>query len=204
MANKGRTFELDTVHDIVVDTDQRFVHAAVPDHSGNARDTYYDLEVIWPQDYHGHCHGAFIELKKRSGDEGKRVSVMSGGNDDETGKEELERLIEGTPNWGDAYVCIKFDHREIIVLHAEYLLKRLEGDVGGFDDAWSTITKAEEKTHGARLTPSDSISMVKPCLSYWESSTAGLDDHRKILYETGVPDHCIQPFELDSAEAATA
>lgn len=196
---KGRTYELDIKRDAHADVDTDFVHVALGDYSGVAADTYYDLEIVYPNGHAEIC-GAFTELKKRSGDEGKRVTIMDGSSSGESGLDELERLIEGTPNWGDPYLVVKFDHREVIVLHAEYLHKVLtEDDVDCFDDVHPTYKGAEEGTHGARLTPSDNISMVKPELSYWPSSNAGVDDHRKILLEVGVPNHLIksQPFEID-------
>jgi hypothetical protein len=180
---KGRTYELDMVRNINAVCDPRWVHAAVPDHSGNAADTFYDLEVSYSLGYDGHAMH-MIELKKRTGDEGKRTIVMSGGNDGETGLEELRRLIDGCTNWQTPWVHIKFDHREAIVLHAEDLHVALTGDT------WRTYGDLSLNRNGTptwlanigpRLTDADSISMRKPELDWWPSSHSGRDDHIKLL-----------------------
>lgn len=181
MGNKGRTYELDMVREINAATDPRWVHAAVPDHSGNAADTYYDLEVMYYAQREW-FQANLVELKKRTADEGYRCIVMSGGNDGETGLEELQRLIDNCPNWGDPWVAIKFDHRELIVLHGEDLHEGLTGDTRRGYGEWISVDPPEWFDHlSPRLTSSDSISMVKPELEWWDSSTAGEDDHLKLL-----------------------
>lgn len=197
---KGRDYELDLLRDVRDVVDDRYVWATLPDYSGVAAGTFCDLAIIFGVDYHGHVHGAFIEVKKRKGEEGYRKTVMSGSSKGETGREELERLIDGCPNWGEPYVAIKFDHREIIVLHAKDLLYYLENGEEpaeysreGANSSWD----AEQNFHDARFTDSDSISMRKPALSYWESSTAGADDHRKILEQVGGDEISYDPPSAD-------
>lgn len=178
---KGRTFELDTRRDMKSAVDERFVWVTVPDYSGVAKGSSGDIAVIYGTHYHGHVHGDFIEMKKRTAEEGHRCNVMSGSAKDECGLDELERLIDGCPNWGEPYVAIKFNNREIIVIHAQDLHDYLmDEELDTFNSA-----QAERNFHDARLTDAGSISMRKPALSYWESSTAGQDDHLKILEQTG-------------------
>lgn len=185
---KGRKYELEIKNSINEAIDQRFVWATNPDYSGVSKGTTCDLAVIHGTNYHNHTHGNFIELKKRRAKEGYRCTVMEGSSDDETGLEELERLIDGCPNWGEPYVVIKFNNREIIVIHAKDLHHYLLNDEVAekwTGDAPSTTWRAETKMHDARLTDEDSISMRKPALSYWESTTSGQQDHLKLLDQIG-------------------
>lgn len=184
---KGRTYELTMLRRIIACTDPRWVHAATLDYSGNASDSFADLEVSYSMGYDGHAHH-MIELKKRSGEEGKRKTVMQGGTPEESGLDELRRLIDGCTNWQDPWVHIKFDNREPIVLHAEDLHYYLTGDTwrsyGDYcwDDRWKGDGPPVWLDQLApRLTPSDNISMVKPELAFWPSTQAGEPDHIKLL-----------------------
>lgn len=190
---KGREYELDMVRWINDVVDPRWVHCATPDRSGNAADTFYDLEVSYSLGYDGHAMH-MVELKKRSGEEGKRETVMSGGHDGESGLEELRRLIDGCTNWQDPWVVVKFDRREAVVTHAEDLHFALCGDTWrsygeeaygdspvGPGPRWQDEEPEWSKVTGPRLTPSDNISMIKPTLSVWPSSSKGEDDHIKLL-----------------------
>lgn len=184
---KGKDYELEMVKQCHQITDEA-VWATRPDFSGNSKYAFADIALVYPNN-EGHCHGSFVELKKRSAEEGKRSIIMSGSSKGQSGLEELEELIEMTPEWGDPIVAIKFDHRELIVCDAVHL--------------HSAIINPDSavEIHGARLTPSDSISMVKPTLEAWESSTAGKDDHVKLLEYTAVPDQYWKPVvknEIDT------
>lgn len=183
MSGKGKRYELDQKNTIMENTSPSVV-ALRPDFSGNSKYGVADVVIVWPDYSDGRARAAFVEMKKREGEAGKRTIVMSGSKKDQSGLEELQELIDGTPPWADAYVMVKFPHREAIVIPAKHLHAALDED--------RTV-----EIHGARLTPSDNISMVMPTLDDWESSTSGLDDYRKLLYEIGVNDTYITPFEIN-------
>jgi len=120
-----------------------------------------------------------IEAKKRQGKSGNRVSVFSGSETDETGLEEVQRLVDGTPDWSDSIVAIKFDRRKLVVLDARWILSAL--------DECDTPVPSGVKLHEPRLTPSDNISMVKPSLDDWASATAADSDEVVLAHRLGLP-----------------
>lgn len=188
---KGKQYELDIKNEIMENTSEEVV-ALRPDYSGNSLYSVADVIVMW-EDYYGNdLRAAFVEMKKRSGPEGHRQRVMSGSSKGESGLEELEGLIEGTPPWGKPWVMVKFDHREAIFTRADDLHAAAKDE-------------GNDKFHGAQLTPANSISMRKPTLDEWQSSTSGRDDYRKLLDVIGVPDEHIHSTEFDvNVEKATA
>jgi len=161
-------------------------------------------------------HVAYVELKKRSGvDEGNRKVVMSGSSKGESGMDELDGLIEESPSWSDTYVGIKFPHRELIVIDAEvlrhWLRREQEGwgqefladertvfeGVGSGADSQDAPLRVEDEyqkceQHGARLTRGNNISMRKPELEWWASSSAGKPDWMKLAHEIGIENYDIK------------
>lgn len=120
-----------------------------------------------------------IEAKKRTGDSGNRVTVFGGSSGDETGVDELRRLAESTPEWADPIVAIKFDRRKLSVLDARWVLSAC--------DRLDYPIPSGVNVHEARLTPSESVSMVKPTLDTWESSRAAQSDAVVLAEKLGVP-----------------
>lgn len=178
---KGKRFEL-AVKNNINDITHEWVKAHRPDYSGNSAGEVADIMVVW-KNPNSTANVAYVELKKRSGvDEGNRKVVMSGSSDGQSGLDELKELINESPPWTEQYVGVKFQNRELIVYEATTLLNWLtDGEVPPtFED------------HGARLTASDNISIKKPTLSEWPSSTAGKSDERKLLHEIGVKNYDIE------------
>lgn len=180
---KGKDYELDIKNAIMENTTEEVV-ALRPDFSGNSRFSVADVIILWPDPLLDYINGAFVELKKRSGQAGYRLRIMEGSSKGENGLDELNGLIDGTPPWGKPWVMVKFDHREAIVTRADDLRAAAEDE-------------GNDKFHGVRLTPADSISMRKPELDDWNSSTAGREDYRKLLDVVGVPDEFIHSTEFD-------
>jgi len=103
--------------------------------------------------------------------------------------EELEELVRESPPWSKVVVGIKFQNREMIVLDAEALLHWLKHDKEGWGPNYYTgdhVGWTDKIFHGARLTPKNNISMVKPELDNWASSRSGLPDWRKFCREIGL------------------
>lgn len=168
----GRQYELDMQRELREYVDSDTVHVALPDMSGSASGSYYDLEIInVDRDL-----AAFVELKKRKGERGNRSRIMQGGHEGENGIQELTRLVDGAPVWGQTFLGIKFRNCELIVLDAWSLRKHVTQ--GTYHDDWI-------EDHGARLTDGGNISMVKPELEDWPSATAGESDRLKLLRQTG-------------------
>jgi hypothetical protein len=211
--SKGRTFELDTVREITAATDSDHVWSSALDYSGGAADSDADIEVLYHKsrdvvEFH------LLELKKRQGKGGNRVIVMEGGGGDETGREELTRLVDAGPSWARSWLAIKFDHRALVVVPATWVYEQV---VDAPDELPTDYRKRNEvpseaaqryvrRTSGPyyweptdeierlapRLTDADSLSMVKPSLEWWDSSTAG-DSNVEILLDTlDVPEHFIK------------
>jgi broad specificity polyphosphatase/5'/3'-nucleotidase SurE len=114
---------------------------------------------------------------------------MSGSstNDDGTkqsGLEELAELIRESPPWSKQYVVVKFQNTKPITIGARNLLHYLRRDEEGYGDYDGDV-----EYFGARLTPSNNISMRKPLLSEWESAAASDGDHIEILREIGIEDY---------------
>lgn len=197
MSGKGKRFELDTKNAINRDTHD-WVKAHRPDYSGSSVGEVADIMVVWqaerfdPQHPCGHAerHVVYGELKKRSGvDEGNRKVVMSGSSNGQSGLEELAELVDESPPWSGTYVGIKFQNRELIVIDACVLLHWLQRDKEGWGMEFIDRSVEQCKQHGARLTPSDNISMIKPELDDWPSSQSGLDDHIKFARSIGLDDY---------------
>jgi len=126
-----------------------------------------------------------IEAKKRQGEGGKRVSnVFTGSEKDETGVEELKRLVLTTPAWADPIVALKFDRRKLVVLDARWIL-----DAIGERDQYvpANITQGIMDVLDPRTTPSGNISMFKPTLTEWESSRAAPADEVQLCERLGLP-----------------
>jgi len=178
---KGKRYELNLKNNINENTEE-WVKAHRPDFSGNSTGEVADVMVVWPQ------HVAYIEAKKRSGvDEGNRKVVISGSSDGQSGLEELQELRSESPSWTDQYVVVKFPNREAIVLDAKQLEHWLRRDEEGYGGSVDDVPEAW--LHGARLTPSNNISMVKPTLEGWPSATAGMDDWKKVATTIGLEEY---------------
>lgn len=196
MGNKGKQFELDTKRDINENT-RSWVKAHRPDFSGNSAGEAADVMVVWQAERyddqrpcgHPERHVAYAELKKRTTSEGKRSTVMSGSSQDQSGLEELQELRIELPSWATRVVGVKFPRREMVVIDADALEHWLRRDEEGWGHNWydgnpEDLRAAEE--HGARLTPSDNISMVMPEKSWWPTESAGLDPWHKLAIEIGL------------------
>lgn len=199
---KGRRFELDTKNSIN-DATRTWVKAHRPDFSGNSRGEVADVMVVWQSNRydaqqpcgHPERHVAYVELKKVSGvTEGNRKVVMSGSSDGQSGLDELHDLRAKSPPWSETYVGIKFSNRELIVLDSEALEHWVCRDEEGWGQRYYVGPRDDLhacEQHGARLTNGMNISMRKPTLDNWPSSTAGEDDHIKLLHGIGVEDYDI-------------
>lgn len=198
---KGKRFELDTKNAINENT-QPWVKAHRPDFSGNSTGEVADIMVVWQAnryDYqrpsgHPERKVAYGELKKRSGTEGKRSTVMSGSSKDQNGLEELQELNRESPPWTKKVVGVKFPNRELIVLDADALEHWLRRDEEGWGEDWFEGTHDEWRAAvntEARLTPSNNISMVMPELEWWPSQTAGKDAWKKFALSVG-----LEPYDL--------
>jgi len=186
---KGRSWELKIYNKISENTDGE-VHAAISDYSGVAAASFCDVEVYhWSDEIDG-IVGAFCELKKRKGKAGNRTIVMSGSSTDETGLEELKRLIDGTPSWGTAYVIINWTNRRPVIIEARVLYDALVND----DDVWET--SAGPPYFDARLTNKDSISMRKPTLDKWHSAASSDEDWKVIADGIGVDTRFFDNLEM--------
>lgn len=125
-----------------------------------------------------------IEAKRRQGEKGKRISnAISGSSKDETGIEELERLIEGTPSWAEPIVALKMDHRKLVVVDARDILRY----VGRLKQPVSTEALEVLNVLDPRLTPSDNISVVKPETDEWDSAQVASADEVVLAEQLGLP-----------------
>jgi len=123
-----------------------------------------------------------IEAKKRSATSGNRTIVFGGSLTDETGLDELRRLVNGTPPWAESVLIVRFDHRAPVVIDGNALLTTLRGSSNREDAGYVY----GELSVSARLTDAESISMVKPELDWWPSSQAGKSDWEKFCLEVGL------------------
>lgn len=125
-----------------------------------------------------------VEAKKRQGESGQRISnVFSGSSGDETGLDELDRLVENTPVWADPVAAIKFDRRKLLVLDARWLLSYLDVIDRVIPPTIASVFSVVQP----RLTPSESVSMVKPDTGQWPSSQASRDDVVVLADRLGLP-----------------
>jgi hypothetical protein len=199
---KGKRFELDTKNAINEHT-KRWVKAHRPDFSGSSTGEVADIMVVWQANrYHnqrpsGHPerHVAYGELKKRSGTEGNRSTVMDGSSQDQNGLEELQELNSESPPWTKKVVGFKFPRREMVVLDAnvfEHWLRRDEEGWGNPVEKKVQFGDMDEADfHGARLTPSDNISMVMPEKDDWPTQSTGLDPWEKFSRSIG-----LEPYDF--------
>lgn len=185
MTRKGRDYEHELVNGIDEITPTE-VWVTSCGYSGNSLSDACDI-VLTLDPYLCTSHQdtqVNIEVKKRSGKSGNRVVVFEGGSPDETGLEELQRFVEATPDWADSILAIKFDHRKLVVLDAEWVLDELD-ECGEY-----YVPLAVEgilDTLLPRLTDSDNISMKKPLLAEWVSSKAARPDERVLAERLGLP-----------------
>lgn len=194
---KGKRFELDTKRQLNQHTGSH-VKAHRCDYSGSSTDEAADVMVVWQADRYddqipcGHAERfvAYAELKKRSGKEGKRTTVMSGSSQDQSGLEELQELRHELPYWSERVVAIKFPNREMGVFDADLLEDHLRSEEEGW--GYETQQHADNAFFDARLTPSDNISMVMPELEYWPSTQAGEPDWRKLALRIG-----LEPYDFE-------
>jgi len=161
----GKNTEL-ALKNAIVENTGPLTDAHRPDMSGNSKHSVADVVII--TQVNGHIRVAYIELKTRNAKSGNRSTVMAGSSKGQNGINELEELLTGTPPWGDAYVVVKFDHRESIIYPANKLHEIVTND---------DVTGV----HGARQTRGGNISIPKPTLDNWNSSTSGVSDWEKIM-----------------------
>lgn len=177
----GRRFEHDLVNGLTeVTTDDVWVAAV--GWSGNSKYGGCDLVAsVSPELATSHMTPMYcIEAKKRNAESGKRCSrALEGSADDESGLEELWRLVESAPSWADPVIALKFDHRELSVLDARWILDELGEMEFGVPNSVNL--------HEPRLTPSENVSMVKPTLDDWRSSQAAPDDAVVLAERLGIP-----------------
>lgn len=190
---KGRRFELDMVNDVLAAVDTDAVFASALDFSGVAGDSDADIQVIWPSGRD--CWDmALIELKKRSGDSGKRFGThpLAGSTPEQCGMDELRRLVNSGPTWATSWFVLKPDHRELVVFDAEWLLWHVtDGDEGRGPPYTTEPSDAALNAFQPRLTRGNNISMRKPTLEEWNSTTGGIDDENKLLKGIGVQEYYI-------------
>lgn len=211
MSQKGKRFELDTKNALNKHT-KPWVKAHRPDFSGSSTGEVADIMVVWQANRYGdqrpsghpERHVAYGELKKRSGTEGNRTTVMSGSSQDQNGLEELRELIHESPPWTKRVVGFKFPRREMVVIDAEvvehWLRREQEGwgqDVLAHDSEFNHFDEDYQKCerHGLRLTPSNNISMVMPEKDDWPTQSAGLDPWEKFAREVG-----LEPYDFDTED----
>jgi len=171
----GRRYEHELATDIdTVTTDDVWVTTA--GYSGNSGIDGCDLVVTteprWRTQEDAIQYN--IEAKKRKGDAGYRVTVFSGSSGDETGEDELQRLVEGTPGWADPLVAIKFSYRQLFVADARWILQFCREEK--FDPTIPPAIKTAIEDMEPRITRGGSISMIKPKTGVWPSASAGKDD----------------------------
>lgn len=169
-----------------VTTDDVWVTTA--GHSGNA--AYDDCDIVVTKDPQL-CTRADrpqvnIEVKNVTrGSVGNRISdAIAGSSSDETGIEEVERLVDNAPAWADAVLALSMSRRKLLVLDARHLLAYL----GVLDEQHvpptvETVLDAFEPT----LTPSNNVSMVKPEAGSWPSATASRPDAVVLADKLGLP-----------------
>lgn len=166
---KGRRYEHRLANDVSdVTTDDIVV--CTMGYSGNALTDDADVMVVKNPSlctrHEDTCY--FIEAKKKSGQSGKRISdVFAGSSNEETGIEELRRLVEQTADWATSVVALKLDHRKLFVLNGRAFLTATETEA--WDVPLFDVLKPRETRGG-------NVSVVKPTLDEWESSKAADND----------------------------
>jgi len=124
-----------------------------------------------------------IEAKRcRRGERGKRISnVFSGSREGESGLEELQRFVEGTPSWATPIVALKMSYCKLFVLHGGRLY-----DGVCMETEW-TDGEPALSVLDPQLTPSDNISMRKPTTEQWDSARAAQNDEVELGKSLGLP-----------------
>lgn len=201
---KGKRFELNTKKEINANT-KDYVKAHRPDFSGSSVGEAADVMVVWQANRyddqrpcgHPERHVAYAELKKRSGTEGNRTTIMSGSSEKangemQSGLEELQELRQELPPWSRRVVGVKFPRREMVVMDADALEHWLRRDEEGWGQRYyvgarEDLHKCER--HGLRLTPSDNISMVMPEKDSWPTQSKGLAPWKKLALEVGLEEY---------------
>jgi len=151
-------------------------------YSGNAESDNCDLIVTVSPKYQTRQEKRQINIEAKkitSGKAGNRTILFSGSSGGETGVEELYRLIESTPDWGQPVVTVKFSRRKLVVIDA----RGLHAAVSPNEFHPSERVEMLEP----RATDSGSISVVKPELDYWESSSAAPRDSVVLAQALGLP-----------------
>ena len=179
MAGKGKNYENTLVNAITsVTTDD--VWCGAVGYSGNAAGDHCDLMVaVSPQVTTTHdavLHA--IEAKKRSGKAGNRV-YLRGGSDADTGVEELRRLVEETPSWSRAWLAVKFDRRELMVVRADRLYRVCTTE--------TTLSGGPIALLDPQVTDAGSIGLRKPTTDEWNSATVGNSDEEVVVEALGLP-----------------
>jgi hypothetical protein len=175
----GRRYEHELVNGLHRLTDGQLWVTSVG-YSGNAATDDCDVVVVLdPYLCTSHEDTMYcIEAKKRKADSEKRFTAFSGSSGDETGLDELHRIVDGTPSWGKALVVLKVTRRKVFVLDVGRLIRVLEGE--------EKPTNGELSVLQPRLTPSDSVSMVKPSTDDWDSAQVAPDDAVVVARHLGV------------------
>jgi len=133
---KGRKYETTLCKEFNRNVDDAICYLV--GYSGNSATGAADL-VLSSKERHVH-----VEVKKRSTGSGKRTTVMEGSSGDDSGLQECQHIVDGTPAWGESWILVKFSHREPIVIRASKLLEPESNDFCSLSP---------------RLTGSDNISM---------------------------------------------
>lgn len=180
MQQHGRRFEHELVNGLEEIT-PREVWVTTCGFSGSANADDCDLVVTVDPHFttRGETRQYNIEVKKKQGDRGNRVTVFSGSSDGDSGLDELQAVADGAPPWADPVVAVKFDHCKLVVLDVRWLL----GDLGVVDVG----VPSGVKTFDSRLTDSDNVSMRKPELGEWDSARASPDDAVVLAKRLGLP-----------------
>jgi len=177
---KGRRYEHELTNGLDKVTPPE-VWTATVGWSGNANRDNCDIVVlIDPKLQTRHAYSYHIEAKKRSGKEGNRIVVFGGSKSEETGIEELRRLVETTPDWGQPVVVVSFDRRKPITLDARWLLHEL-GEQNG------VAPPASVQMHSVDVTDSGLVVMVKPTLAEWDSASASPSDGTVVARQLELP-----------------
>lgn len=151
------------------------VVAVCPDYSGGSANATCDVMMVWPEPH----NGAFIELKSYRVEREKRVTVCSGTSDEDHGRAELQRLVDGTPPWATAWLAVKLNNTQMIMHRAETLLG---------------LSPDKREVHGPgklRWTPSGNLSIRKPTTDEWPSQTVGMSSPCVVCRTASVPSEYI-------------
>jgi len=186
MGNVGRNYE----HELsagLADVTPPEVWVTTCGYSGNAGIDACDIVVTVDPQYalRGETRQFNIEAKKRQGESGKRVSnVFAGGEDGETGVEELQRFVEATPSWAKPVVALKFSRRKLVVLDGRWILAAVGVS------KWPIPTDVKETIFSVlepRATPTGNVSMIKPTTDAVLSARKAQDDEVVLAEQLGLP-----------------